>query len=961
MDALAKDATEDLATDRGVQVRVPLFEPGERIAGRYVVVRLVGQGGMGDVYEAVDEELGDRVALKTVCPELATDDWARVAFKREIHLARKVTHPNVCRIFDLGFHGDVMFLSMEYLGGETLGERLRREGRLPPARVLPVLAGIAAGLDAAHRAGVVHGDLKPTNVMLVAGADGERVVVTDFGLATWRTPPGHELDARDEPLLGSPAFMSRERLEGEGPTAASDLFSLGVLLHRAVTGALPFPDVRDPLDLLRHRARAISTRDVLPELDRRWDRVIRRCTAPLPEARPRSAAEVCRALAPGRSPWAVAIASAVVVVALTTGAATVGRTPSPERPARPAIAVLGFRDLSSRPDLAWVSTAIGEMLTTELGAGGSVRVAPGDRVARVRTELGLHEEDHLTVETARRLRAALGAEVLLVGSYFAVGDRLRLDLRLQDAETGDTIAVVGQDGNVVELTRMVGRAARVLRRDLGLRPLTAGEEARVQAALPLSSPAARHHAQGVALARRFEFGAAILELERAVAAEPTFAAAHAALADAHWFLGDAAAARASARRALELSEGQSEEERLVAQARYWQTAGEISQQIAVLETLWRSFPDNLDHGIELLLARLRQGDNDATRQLLAELRALPSPARDDPRLDVVEMRLTSVAESSRGARARAERVLRRARAQGAWPIVVEAQTALVTSLWTQGELDAAIAMQRQLREVLRTLGDAHGQLGSRFITALILADAGRLAEAAAELGPAPAGTARGELVNHQHATALLALERDELAEARAGFLAERDAVVSTGAAARARARPELGLAYVALRRGELDDAEAHADRARRGYEAMAYVGGQAYALTVLGDVALARGQARSAAALYRQAREIWRGRDAWLEMARLDVSLAGAALAAGDATEAAGAARRAMVALAPFGLADDRALAAAALARALLAQGRVREASDVLVPVLAAAASSERPTVRATVNGVRQRLRASGT
>ncbi|HWW61281.1 MAG TPA: serine/threonine-protein kinase, partial [Thermoanaerobaculia bacterium] len=175
----------------------------EIVASRYRIVRFIAAGGMGEVYEADDLELGARVAIKTVRAEMASAE-ALERLKREIHIARRVTHPNVCRIFDIDHHGLVTFVTMELLPGITLARHLRERKRLSTDEALPIVKQIAAGLDAAHRAGVIHRDFKPDNA--IRGDDG-RVRVLDFGLAHAGDP------ARDGAALtaGTPRYMAPEQ------------------------------------------------------------------------------------------------------------------------------------------------------------------------------------------------------------------------------------------------------------------------------------------------------------------------------------------------------------------------------------------------------------------------------------------------------------------------------------------------------------------------------------------------------------------------------------------------------------------------------------------------------------------------------------------------------------------------------------------------------------------------------
>ncbi len=282
------------------------FVAGERVAGRYLIRALLGRGGMGEVYEAQDEELAITVALKTLRLTIA-EDAALQGLKLEGLLARAVWHPNVCRVYDLGRHGEgsatVWFLTMERLHGATLAQRLRDETRLPLDRALRLTEQMAAGLGAAHQAGVVHRDFKPGNVMLVGMDGGEQAVVTDFGTA--RAAARTDLvDPRggSAPIIGTAAYMAPEQVRGEEVGPAADLYALGVVIYEMVTGALPFSG-GSSLEVARRRLEedAPSARSVVPEIDPHWDAVIQRCLAREPRHRFERAEDVAAALA-GRMP-----------------------------------------------------------------------------------------------------------------------------------------------------------------------------------------------------------------------------------------------------------------------------------------------------------------------------------------------------------------------------------------------------------------------------------------------------------------------------------------------------------------------------------------------------------------------------------------------------------------------------------------------------------------------------------
>jgi tRNA A-37 threonylcarbamoyl transferase component Bud32 len=312
------------------------FSPDELVAERYRVVRLLGRGGMGEVYEAQDQLLGQRVALKIIRPE-AADAAAGARFRRELQLARKVTHPNVCRIFDVVMHGartPMPVLTMELLEGENLAERIRRAGRFTEAEALPIAQQMAAALEAAHAAGVIHRDFKSANVILVPGDAGLRAVVTDFGLAR-ESSSSSTLTAGA--LVGSPAYVSPEQVEGTEATSRADIYSFGVVLYEMMTGELPFV-AANPMAtaMMRLREPPRSPRRLAPGLSQRWERTILACLERDPAHRPATARDVAAALAGtrdaprarrGRWPWVAA--AVVAAAAAVTGGVVLLKPASP--------------------------------------------------------------------------------------------------------------------------------------------------------------------------------------------------------------------------------------------------------------------------------------------------------------------------------------------------------------------------------------------------------------------------------------------------------------------------------------------------------------------------------------------------------------------------------------------------------------------------------------------------------
>ncbi|HEY1336894.1 MAG TPA: serine/threonine-protein kinase, partial [Bryobacteraceae bacterium] len=296
------------------------FEPGELVAGRFRVLKEVGRGGMGVVYEAHDQKLDRRVALKTAVRGHGN------RLPPETRAASEVSHFNVCKVHELHSArtklGEVEFLTMEFIPGETLSARLRRAGPLPVATARDIARQICAGLAQAHRQCVVHGDLKCGNVILTDTAEGgTRAVITDFGLASLCAPGGQEPGGGA--LRGSFDYMAPELFSGARPTAASDLYALGVMLHEMLTGRVPEPAKEVPLaenastlTLPRVFGRRAAHRRC-EKLPKPWGAIVARCLAFRPEDRFSSAEEIISRLEERRDrrKWLAAIPVAAAVLA----------------------------------------------------------------------------------------------------------------------------------------------------------------------------------------------------------------------------------------------------------------------------------------------------------------------------------------------------------------------------------------------------------------------------------------------------------------------------------------------------------------------------------------------------------------------------------------------------------------------------------------------------------------------
>jgi eukaryotic-like serine/threonine-protein kinase len=712
----------------------PALNEGRLLAGRFRIIRFVARGGMGEVYEAQDLELQERVALKTVRSEIARTANAMERFKREIQLARKVTHPNACRIFDLFQDGETgggtTFLTMELIPGETLQQRVVRERAISTTEALPIARQMADGLAAAHRAGIIHRDFKSSNVMLAPSAaqDSLRAVITDFGLAR-PAPAGQAMATLSQPgdTLGTPAYMAPEQLENGEITSATDIYAFGIVLYEMVTGALPFTgDSAYAVAVKRLQGSAPSPRVLVPELSVAWESTILRCLERKPADRFSRIEDVVKALDgetailpashEDRTPRVsrsrqLLLVFAGVIVAAAIVAGVLALRPKPGAPgfqARRSVAVLGFRNLTGQTDTAWLATALTEMMTTELAAGEKLRTVAGETIERMAAQIALPESGSLAADTLTRARNYLGADAVVYGSYVVLDGtpaKIRLDLRLQDALQGDLLASFSEVGYAADLLTMVSHGGAALRDKMGVGELDAAQAQLARAALPATPDAARFYAEGLDMLRVFDSAGARTALEKAIAEDGRHALARAALATAWSMLGYTARAREQAQIALDLSTKLSREDQLFVQGRAREAALDWPQAVQAYQTLFGFFPDNLDYGLRLANAQTSAGAAKDSLATIEKLRAFPPPDRDSPGIDVAQARAAGALSDFRAQQAMAARAAAKGNERGARPLVAGARLIEGNAYLSLGELESARTAFQEAKNLYETVGD----------------------------------------------------------------------------------------------------------------------------------------------------------------------------------------------------------------------------------------------------------------
>ena len=441
--------------------------------------------------------------------------------------------------------------------------------------------------------------------------------------------------------------------------------------------------------------------------------------------------------------WCSVLASAVVggsLFALNIGGIRerlriLGHTqPTSHPPAivRRSVAVIGFKNLSPHQGAAWLSTALAEMLTTELGAGEKLRTISGESVARAKNDLSLVDTDGFARDTLLRVRQDLGTDLVLAGSYTDLGSRsggqVRVDFRVQDAITGETIASVAEVGTEDGLFQLIAHAGSDLRARIGVGEVSAVDLASLRASYPSTPQAAHLYAEGSEKLRFYDATAAKALLEKAVAADPNYPLAHSALAMAWAALGYDKRAGEEAKLAFELSGKLSREERLLVEGQYRELSKQWPLAIDIYRTVFAFFPDNLEYGLRLAAAQSSGGKPQEALSTLASLRKLPSPLGDDPRIDREESQAFNFLGDYKQQLAAASTTVQKAKARGARLLVASAQLGACYSLAALGTNKEARPQCESAKQTYASVGDRNGvAIATDFIAQTLFGD-GNLSE-----------------------------------------------------------------------------------------------------------------------------------------------------------------------------------------------------------------------------------------
>ncbi|HTS35951.1 MAG TPA: protein kinase [Candidatus Solibacter sp.] len=879
--------TSAIGPDRPAPVPETLL--GKKVS-HYRIVKVLGGGGMGVVYQAEDLKLGRRVALKFLPSELSNDPKALGRMQREARAASALDHPNICAVYELGDHEGQPFIAMQLLEGQTLREWIAsgRDISSPGlAQVVGFAVQIADGLDAAHGKGIIHRDIKPANIFITSRNE---VKILDFGVAKFLDDneigesgnPKALAEPTDAHLtqtgasIGTPSYLSPEQIRREKLDSRTDLFSFGLVLYEMATGKQAFSG--DTVRVIRDavlNSPPMPPRQACANIPIGLEKIIGKSLEKDRNLRYQSAQEMradllglgAGAVRPQAKPRSIRtwVAVGVFVLLLAVVAFNAGgirrkffERSSPEKSTagfktRPSIAVLGFRNLSGRQDQAWISTALSEMLSSDLSAGQQLRVIPSEDVSRMKIDLQLAPADNYGRDTLRQIRNYAGSDIVVLGSYLAMGrdadGKVRIDLQLQDARAGETIGVVQSDGTEAGLAELVSQGGAALRQKLGVANVSQDDVHHVARAVPANPEAARLYAEGLTSLQTFDALGARDLLQKAIAIDPNHAQSHSALARCWSILGYDAKAREEAKKAVDLSSNLLREDQLSIEGHYRETTHEWQKAVEIYRMLWGVFPDNLDYGLELARAQASGGSGKDALATVETLAKLPPPAGTDPRIDLVEVLAADQIGDLHREEAAAARAEEKGRRQGAKIITASALLNRGSALIGLGDNKNAIPALQEAQAFFSAVGDQQSAARALINLGIVEIHQSNLDEAQKHLESAldisrKTGNTLG-IIKAENSLGNVFYLKGDLAHSVGAFQDNVQRSREIGAK-RSESTAVNNLANMLVQEGKLKEAEKTYDDAQRLNREMGDEEGVGVALTDIADLLTREGRLQAA-------------------------------------------------------------------------------------------------------------------
>jgi len=628
-------------------IKEAILQPGDLIGSRYEILSLLGEGGMGAVYKALDREVDWTVALKLIRPELASNPAILARFKQELLTAHQVTHKNVIRIYDIAEADGVKFITMEFVEGQDLRRILTDNGKLSTDQAVEIIRQVCLALDAAHSAGIIHRDLKPQNIMQEAKTG--RILVMDFGLA--RTI-GRDGMTQTGALLGTIEYMSPEQSMGKALDQRSDIFAVGLIFYELLVGKTPYKADTAMASLLRrNQERAVPAAELDSSVPKALSDIVSKCLERDLEHRYQNVQEILHDLdafqgarptlasislpavappAPAKPavPWKwIAVGTLAVAVVgggwiLKSGvfhSGPAGETAAVKGPEL-SLAILPFHNASSDASIDWLGGELAELLSTAVGQSSHMRTVSPDRLHQIFGDLKIAANTDLDPDTIRRIAEFSNADTVVYGQYAKFGEKIRIDATLEDRKHGRREPLKIEAESEKEIPATVDKLADLIRKHLSISSAVLSEmKASSFQPSSKSAPALRDYNQAMQLVRDGKNLEAIKLFQSSIQADPQFALAYSRLAETDSALGYDTDAEKYSRQALDLSQQLPVAEKYLIEANHAKVMRDNRKAIEAYENLAKTLPDSGDVEGSLGGLYMEVGDYDKARAQFAKI------------------------------------------------------------------------------------------------------------------------------------------------------------------------------------------------------------------------------------------------------------------------------------------------------------------------------------------------------
>ena len=614
-------SSKEIPVTETMETRKEQLTTGSIFAGRYQIIEELGKGGMGKVYKALDTKINEKIALKLIKPEIASDKKVIERFSNELKFARKVSHRNVGRMYHLGEHEGIHFITMEYISGEDLKIMIRMSGQLGIGTAINVAKQVCEGLIEAHHLGVIHRDLKPNNIMI--DKDGNARIM-DFGIARSLKEKGI---TGAGVTVGTPEYMSPEQVEGKEVDRRADIYSLGVIMYEMVTGRLPFEGDTALSIAVKHKTEAPpDPREFNPQIPEDLTHLIMKCLEKdknnrfqspeellselteiekglptteikIPRRKPTTSKEITvtfnlkKALLP-----AIIVASLVIAIVIVLQVLP-SKKAAPLQSDKPSLAVPYFENNTGDENLEYLRSGLSEWIIIDLSQSKHINVLSGDKIFSILKKLNLLEAEKFSSEDLEKIADQGRVGHVLKGSFIKIGDNFIITAMLQKPQTGEVISSIeARCKGEEEIPQKIDELTKQIKTDLNLtRKQIASDIDREVGKITTSSPEAfKQYMEGWKYHQQLRYDKSLEYMKKAIAEDPYFAMAYRTMSWAHKYLGEFDEQRDSLRNAFELKDRASERERHLIEGDYYQIVEKnFDKAIDSYETLLEIYPNDI--------------------------------------------------------------------------------------------------------------------------------------------------------------------------------------------------------------------------------------------------------------------------------------------------------------------------------------------------------------------------------